>query len=351
MTTFKCPSCSAPVYFENTTCQYCLSDIGYNPYLQHFQIPTEDNGLEFCSNYKWGVCNWLVTQNEYSDYCLSCSLNRVVPSRSETENFDKWHKLEIAKRRLIYQLLKLQLPVKPKPIDEDGLTFDFISNNTNDKVYTGHANGVITILLDEADSVHREQLRKQLNEPYRTLLGHFRHEIGHYYWMFLFDASNRKAYRAVFGDERKDYAESLKQYYEKSESDAWRNDYITKYASAHSWEDWAETWAHYLHLMDTLETAHSLGIRFSQDEQCPNPYETQNFMDIYNASVALTCSVNSLNRSMGVPDIYPFVIPAKAVEKLTFIHDLLNDRTASTRLYADNEAIYFNQDMNMAQSA
>ncbi|WP_111309826.1 zinc-binding metallopeptidase family protein [Confluentibacter sediminis] len=341
MKIFKCPNCSSPAFFENTTCQYCNTALGYNHYLDIFEIPENfhDNTrghLKLCSNHQWGVCNWLVTHNESSEFCLACSLNRVVPNRSDIGNFEKWQKLEIAKHRLIYQLLKLKLPIKSKSLYEEGMAFDFLSNNKDENIYTGHADGVVTILLTEADSVHREQLRKQMNEPYRTLLGHFRHEIGHYYWTLLFNDSNIEGYRKLFGDERVDYGEALKDYYKKPDSNNWKNNYITKYASSHSWEDWAETWAHYLHLMDTLETAHSLGMEFSPEEQhiqklvvdkCPNPYSTKNFQDIFNASVALTCSVNSLNRSMGLPDIYPFVVPDKVVEKLTFIHNLLQSKS------------------------
>jgi len=338
MKIFKCPNCNSPVFFENTKCQNCNTTLGYNHYLDRFEIPKSfgentNNHLKFCSNYQWGVCNWLVTEQN-SEFCLACSLNRIVPNQSDIGNFEKWQKLEIAKHRLIYQLLKLRLPVKSKLVDNQGLTFDFLSIG-NEDIYTGHSNGIITILLKEADAVHREQLRKQMNEPYRTLLGHFRHEIGHYYWFLLFNSPNVETYRNLFGDERIDYAGALNRYYENPNSTNWQNNYITRYASAHSWEDWAETWAHYLHLMDTLETANSLGIGFSPEEQhikklvvktCPNPYKTKNFKDIFTASVALTCSVNSLNRSMGLSDIYPFVIPHKVVEKLTFIHDLLQSR-------------------------
>ncbi|MDO7171200.1 putative zinc-binding metallopeptidase [Mariniflexile sp. AS56] len=337
MKIFECPNCKSPVFFENTICQYCNTAIGYNPFLDTFEIPNnnQDQGSKFCSNYEWGVCNWFVDNNQNSDLCVACSLNRVVPDRSNEDHFEKWIKLETAKHRLIYQLLKLKLPIKSKMTHPDGIAFDFLSENNSEDVRTGHADGVVTIILSEADSVHREQLRKQMNEVYRTLLGHFRHEIGHYYWEVLFDDSNIESYRELFGDERLDYGDALEIHYKNGAPNNWNQNYISAYASSHAWEDWAETWAHYLHLMDTLETANSFGVSFYPEKEyvkqllidrCPNPYLTENFKDIFDASVALTCTANSLNRSMGLPDIYPFVVPIKVIQKLTFIHDLLHNK-------------------------
>jgi hypothetical protein len=337
MKIFECPNCNSPVFFENTTCQYCHTTLGYNSYLDIFETPnnTDSNKRIFCSNYNLGVCNWFINNNENSEFCLACSLNRVVPDRYHKDYFEKWQKLEIAKHRLVYQLLKLKLPIKSKLKHEDGICFDFLSKNNSKKTLTGHADGVVTIILTEADSVHREQIRKQMDEPYRTLIGHFRHEIGHYYWTLLFNNSNIANYRNVFGDERLDYGKALENYYKNGASKHWNQNYISKYATSHSWEDWAETWAHYLHLMDTLETANSLGINFNPEKDyvkklvyssCLNPYKTTNFKDVFNASVTLTSSVNSLNRSMGLPDIYPFIVPQNVVKKLTFIHELLNNR-------------------------
>ncbi|MDG1728338.1 MAG: putative zinc-binding metallopeptidase [Algibacter sp.] len=264
---------------------------------------------------------------------MACQLNRKIPNESDKESFEKWRKLEIAKHRLIYQLSKLKLPLQSKIKTDDGIAFDFISANNKEKKLTGHANGIITILLSEADSVHREQLKKQMDEPYRTLLGHFRHEIGHYYWTLLFKNNDLQNFRNLFGDEQSDYGESLKSYYSYGAPLNWNVNYISKYASAHPWEDWAETWAHYLHIMDTLETANALGMSFSASNTptqqnitttiCPNPYKIHNFKIIFDASIALTCAANSLNRSMGLPDIYPFVIPAPVYKKLAFIHALL----------------------------
>lgn len=338
MKIFKCPNCSSTVFFENTKCVSCKNTLGYHWNNDEFAIPQTyntafNNNLKFCYNHKFLVCNWLIEQTSESKFCVACQLNRKIPNESDKESFNKWRKLEIAKHRLIYQLSKLKLPLQSKIINEDGIAFDFLSADNKEKKLTGHANGVITILLSEADSVHREQLKKQMDEPYRTLLGHFRHEIGHYYWTLLFKNNNLQDFRNLFGDEQQDYGDALKSYYENGAPSNWNTNYISKYASAHPWEDWAETWAHYLHIMDTLETANALDMSFTHTlnnpvnntttERMLNPYEIYDFKVVFDSSIALTCAANSLNRSMGLPDIYPFVIPTPVYNKLTFIHALL----------------------------
>jgi hypothetical protein len=40
----------------------------------------------------------------------------------------------------------------------------------------------------------------------------------------------------------------------------------------------------------------------------------------------LTYALNELNRGMGLPDLYPFVLSAPAIEKLRFVHEVLNVR-------------------------
>ena len=198
---------------------------------------------------------------------------------------------------------------------------------------TGHANGLITILLSEADSVHREQMRKQMSEPYRTLIGHFRHEVGHYFWDRLV-ANNEKRlteFRNLFGDDRLDYGEALKNYYRTGAPANWQQTYISKYASSHAWEDWAETWAHYLHIMDMAETAYYYGISVNPNVNEKSikgsftfdPYEKRDFEKIYQSWAPISFAINSLNRSMGVPDAYPFVVSSAVVTKMKFIHKLI----------------------------
>ncbi|MEL0456262.1 putative zinc-binding metallopeptidase [Flavobacteriaceae bacterium SZ-1-7] len=344
MKIFKCPNCASTIFFENSRCVNCGNVLGYDAVSDGFIIPNSynsyyNNNFKFCDNHKYGICNWLIEDDGNHIFCKACELNRKVPAESDTENFQKWKKLEVAKHRLVYQLLKLNLPLESKIKNNQGIAFDFLSENNSDNMVTGHAGGVITILLSEADSVHREQIRMQMDEPYRTLLGHFRHEMGHYYWGFFFDYSdNIFNFRNLFGDERQDYNQAINHYYCYGAPLNWNLNFISKYATSHPWEDWAETWAHYLHIMDTLETGNAIGISFSSNQtqnqeihitRCSNPYQTRDFKTIFETSIALTSAVNSLNRSMGLPDIYPFVVPEPVFQKLSFIHNLFNQHLYS----------------------
>jgi hypothetical protein len=266
--------------------------------------------------------------------CRACRLNRVIPDLSVEGNLDRWRKIETAKRRAIYSLLALRLPLHLSDEPGRSLAFQFLSDTPGSKVLTGHAHGVITLNIAEADDVERERTRVSMHEPYRTLLGHFRHELGHWYWELLIESTARlDAFRALFGDERTDYAASLKRRYEQGppSTEVWQADYVSAYASVHPWEDWAETWAHYMHMTDTLETAAANGLSLSpqrQDEprlsrQPAKPLREQAIADILGAWYPLTYAMNNLNRSVGLPDAYPFVLSDKAVEKLGFIHDTI----------------------------
>jgi hypothetical protein len=243
--------------------------------------------------------------------------------------------IEAAKHRLVYSLLRLHLPVEKKIGDEEkGIAFDFLTEfSPNQKVLTGHDNGTITLNTDEADEAERVRHKEDLGENYRTLLGHFRHEIGHYYWDVLIrDTKNIEGYRTLFGDERLDYSQALQNHYKNGAPANWRENYISAYATSHAWEDWAETWAHYLHLMDTLETAFAFGIKIQPGIKADlkgiqaaikeDPYQIKDFKQIFDWWLPLSFAVNSLNRSMGYSDFYPFFIPEPVFKKLKFIHEL-----------------------------
>jgi hypothetical protein len=207
-----------------------------------------------CTDY--GVCNWALPADEDAEYCQACRLNHVIPNLGSAEGKEAWHRLEIAKRRVVYTLLQLGLRVEPKNnLHPDGLAFDFLEDgNATDapKVLTGHDHGLVTINVAEANSAFREKMRQRMGEAYRTVLGHFRHEVGHYYWDRLIrDGEHLAAFRERFGDERADYAAAGKRHYEKGPPGDWSSHFVSAYASMHPWEDWAETWAHYLHIVDT----------------------------------------------------------------------------------------------------
>ena len=296
---------------------------------------------KFCQNSEFGTCNWLIPIDQPATFCLACELNRIIPPLADPQMQAKWKRIEVAKHRLIYSLLRLQLPVSPKGEKEDGgIAFDFMADLAGqERVMTGHDNGVITLNIEEADEQERVRNKLDLGEKYRTLLGHFRHEIGHYYWdQLISDNPSIEGFRLLFGDERKDYGESLQRYYQSGAPEDWTNNFISPYASAHPWEDWAETWAHYMHLMDTLETAYSFGIGIhpvKTDEldadMRKDPYSIKDFHRIVELWLPLTFAVNSLNRSMGHADFYPFVISPVVIQKLRFIHERINTRAAPAR--------------------
>ncbi len=293
----------------------------------------EKIAYKYCKNKEHEVCNWLLEKDDPHDYCRACQLNRTVPNLSDGKNFPKWRNLEVAKHRLIYQLQKIGLDLNSKMNHEGGLCFDFIAKRNNPKVMTGHANGVITILLREADSVLREQMRKEMNEPYRTLIGHLRHEVGHYFWdRLVFDNQYvLSEFRSIFGNEEVNYSDALQAYYKQGAPQNWSSSFISKYATSHPWEDWAETWAHYLHVMDMVETAHFFGLKVNPTDILKNiktevtfdPYTIMDFKTIIQACVPLSFAVNSINRAMGIPDVYPFIVTQPVVNKMTFIHKLL----------------------------
>ena len=294
----------------------------------------------YCANLTFDGCNWLIPADDGQTYCAACRHNRTIPDLSDQRNLVLWRRIEIAKRRLFYSLLRLRLPLRNKTDDPTGLAFDFLAPTKN-PVMTGHLEGVITINLAEADDSEREKQRGIFDEPYRTLLGHFRHEIGHYYWELLVKNSDAlEKYRLLFGDEEADYTKALDAYYKNGAPSDWSEFYISPYATSHPWEDWAETWAHYLHMMDTLETAFSFGIRIQpdmvQDTKAiqasiqQDPYDMTDFGQIIKWWLPLTFAVNSLNRSMGHSDFYPFVITEPVVKKLQFIHELCLKNAGNT---------------------
>ena len=346
MKLFQCQNCNNTVYFENYSCRKCGCKLGFldkemslialDQNLSQWLLNSQNNTLfMYCSNHQHGVCNWLVEVGT-SSLCKACELNHIIPSLQINKNKEKWEKLEIAKHRLIFQLMQLQLPIESKMIYKDsGFSFNFLSNEDavgeNKNLMTGHANGIITILLSEADTVLLEKMKKDMDERYRTLIGHFRHEVGHYYWerlicdnQYLLDQ-----YRVYFGDERVSYTDALDIHYKNGPISNWQNSFISEYASSHPWEDWAETWAHYLHLMDTLETAYYFGLKVNARQTSDNPiqmeaffdpYQENNFEKIVESCIPLYFAINSMNRSMGIADVYPFVISEPVIKKMNFIH-------------------------------
>jgi hypothetical protein len=339
------------VYFANTRCERCSFPLGYIPDLETLSAlaplgqgrwqPLADPGrpLRFCANAAHDACNWLIPADVPEPFCRACRLNRTIPDLDTVENLLRWRNLETAKHRLVYGLLRLGLPLTSRfDNPETGLAFDFLANSEKmvlekRQIVTGHAAGLITIDIAEADDAERERHRRDMVESYRTLLGHFRHEVGHYYWDRLVRGGPwLSSFRDLFGDERQDYGASLVRHYADGPPADWNQRFVSGYSSAHPWEDFAETWAHYLHVVDTLETAYAFGLRVRPREEADpglgmeidfDPYQQRDFDSLIRAWLPLTYAVNSLNHSMGLPDLYPFVLAPAVMGKLRFVHGLI----------------------------
>ena len=354
MKLFTCQACGQLLYFENVSCIHCGRALGYLPDLGRISAlePLENNAwktlaapektYKFCNNAQFGVCNWMVPADNAGGYCAACRHNRVIPDLSVAGNDALWAKLEGAKQRLFNTLMRLRLPLENRVDDPaHGLAFDFLADPPQPHaagVMTGHDNGLITLALKEADDAVREKVRNEMGEPYRTLLGHFRHESGHYFWDRLVapDPKRLDAFRALFGDERADYAAALKEHYEKGAPPNWQENYVSVYATTHPWEDFAETWAHYLHIVDTLETAAAFGVkvkpRVAHGELASvvdfDPHNATDMEQLIDAWLPIAFAVNSLNRSMGLVDLYPFVLTPATIAKLGFVQALTHPRAA-----------------------
>jgi hypothetical protein len=346
MQIFNCQACGQLTLFENVRCETCGHALGYLPDLSVLSaieadgasswraLAAPDRRYRLCRNHRYGVCNWMVPDGIDGDFCAACRYNRTLPDLDIADHLRWWAKIESAKHRLFYALLKLDLPLRNRLDDPlHGLAFDFLAESSEPaghRVRTGHDNGLITLAVDEADDAKREAMRTSMGEPYRTLLGHFRHEIGHYYWdMLVSGGAALDPFREIFGDERADYAAALQAHYADGAPPDWQRSYVSAYATSHPWEDFAETWAHYLHIVDTLETAHAVGLsvhlplqRFDAGSAF-DPYAAGSVEDLIAAWLPITFAVNNLNRSMGQPDLYPFVLSPAVIAKIGFVLNLV----------------------------
>lgn len=410
MKLFFCDQCTHPVHFENTTCLNCGATLAFLP--RHGRIaalaqtgdgdwsvipradraapgPEDSTPAEPPSRYRLcdhyttnSLCNWAVDADDASSLCESCRMSRVIPDLSRPGRAALLYQMETGKRRLLFNLMGMGLPV----LNEETtlpLTFSFLEDPddpSQPKVITGHDRGHITINLNEADDLHRHRSQEEMGESYRTVLGHFRHEIGHYYWDLLIaptdpnppDAAPEQTagtvavpldlgapslapadapvadeparqrsettaaglalierFRTIFGDERADYSQALKRHYESPRED-WAESFISKYASSHPWEDWAETWAHYMHMYALLETSDDLAMHLPRVVPLDTPLpiampraRAGSFDDLIKRWTAVSFSMNALSRSLGHPDPYPFAIPPAALEKMRFVHEVI----------------------------
>lgn len=351
MRPYACPNCSRPNHFEVRVCPNCSFTLGYDPHSDQLLFLGDDatrwrdasgapHDVVVCANNnEYAVCNWLVPSVGDEPLCLACKHNHTIPDLTGPTVPERWAKIEAAKRRLFHTLLHMNLPIETQAEAEangtaPGLTFDFLYDPEGEatgtvQITTGHEEGLVTLNILEADDVQREKMRTRLGEPYRTLLGHFRHEVGHYYWARLIeDTGEVEAFREVFGDERISYEEAMKKHYGESGS-GWSADFVSSYATMHPWEDFAETFAHLMHIIDALATLDGFGMRMTkwrEDEAQPvvdfDPYhaDTRRLVAEWGP---FAFAENAINRSMGQPDLYPFHLSEAIVAKLDYINRLL----------------------------
>ncbi len=370
MRVFRC-SCSpqSDLFFESTVCNACNRVAGYCD--DRKEVVTFDPGPEpdlfvrvkkrapiyrKCENNALHqACNGMILLDETLEpdqqptLCFACHFNHTIPDLRIPQHLPLWRKLETAKRRTLFTLVSLKLDLPDRVQDpETGICFHFLADKDatdhfrsalpdQEQVFTGHDGGHITINLAEADDIVLASTKIAMGEHYRTLLGHFRHEIGHYFWDQLIEPHPKvlSAFREVFGDETQDYQAALKHHYEKGPPDHWQEHHISSYATMHPWEDWAETWAHYLHLIDTLQTAESYGVHLKgtkkpQKNSALNKLVPAQQTDYFHPKTSIdeiltiwmqySVMLNALNRSMGLQDAYPFVLYPEIREKLKFVH-------------------------------
>ncbi|OUZ07998.1 hypothetical protein BHE97_14980 [Aeromicrobium sp. PE09-221] len=332
MRAFTCRVCDSALYFENSVCVTCGSRLGFSrveraivPLSADDDIYTDASGLRWtrCANLELSGCTWLTGTPD--GLCFSCSLTRTRPNDADLVGLSAFGIAEQAKRRLIVELDELGLPIVPRQEDpENGLAFDLLSS-TNEDVTIGHADGVITIDLAEGNDAYRERLRVQLDEPYRTMLGHFRHEVGHYYEPILVDDDRLRArYRELFGDEGADYQAEIDRHYAQGPPEDWPERYISAYATMHPFEDFAETFAHVLHITDSVDTASAYGLITA------DPTAFTVFRDLVTGIwIPLSTALNQINQSMGKEPLYPFVLAPAVLDKLEFVASLIGRQRAT----------------------
>jgi hypothetical protein len=354
MAPHACPNCRRLLHFEARVCPGCGFTLGYDPGGDQFLFLGDGattwrdaegaaHATVVCANNNaFEVCNWLVETDDSTPFCRACRHNRTIPDLSAPRVPERWGKVEAAKRRLFHSLLRLGLPLETQAeaAEKDvgqGLAFDILYDASAEQagqpqIMTGHQAGLITLNLIEADDAQRERIRTEMGEPYRTLLGHFRHEVGHHYWSRLIERDQEELgrFRQIFGDETVDYHAALQNHYGNG-GGGWSAQFVSAYATSHPWEDFAETFAHYLHMVDTLATIGGFGMRldpFPGPEAHPGPRVD---FDPYRAEIRqladhwipMSFALNAISRSMGQPDLYPFRLTEPVIGKLAYVRDVV----------------------------
>jgi hypothetical protein len=333
----KC-KCNRWLFFGNTACLGCDRSVGrccacramasFSP-ASTSELFSCDNchaEVQPCANRNLGICNCFANQTDSTGnvLCTYCEFTRVVPPHDSPDKFSRWRELESAKRRLLIQLSGLEFPpFASKFVPTCPLVFEFkedtvLPDGSIEAVFTGHENGVITINAHEADSVRREQSRVAFNEPQRTLIGHMRHEYGHFLDLCCIQGDLLRAkYVELFGDPATvDYAEAKTRYYAQGPTGNWPESYVSAYASMHPWEDFAETVNVYLDLMALAETA--------RDQLGSNIDTSANgcVATFISELLDLAITVSEFNFDMGLNALLPERFNDEVVCKLSYVHSL-----------------------------
>ncbi|CAD5250969.1 MULTISPECIES: zinc-binding metallopeptidase family protein [Halomonadaceae] len=314
MRVFSNPVGSGSLWFDNLATADG-TPVAYDPQARAF-VPMPP----FCINRDIIGCNWIAP--EEGAFCRACAMTALAPDPSLPNAIPNWAKTEAAKRWVLDNLGRWHWF---RPEDPGAPPVFHLLAEGRTPVPMGHIEGVVTISVAEVDPVLVTTRREALEEPYRTMIGHMRHEISHMLWWRL---SLREdfldAFREMFGDERQDYTAALQRHYTDGPPPDWKERYLTTYASAHPHEDWAETAAHLLHLTDIAD---SFAASDLSSPELPShqwePYAEPDAERLIYVAASLTVGVNHVNRSMGLPDLYPFVLSETARHKLAFVHDWL----------------------------
>ncbi|MDQ7728558.1 putative zinc-binding metallopeptidase [Halomonas sp. SpR8] len=314
MRVFANPVGSGSLWFDNLATADG-TPVAYDPQARAF-VPMPP----FCINREIIGCNWIAP--EEGAFCRSCAMTALAPDPEIPNAMQNWAKTEAAKRWVLDNLGRWHWF---RPEDPGAPPVFHLLAEGRSPVPMGHIEGVVTISVAEVDPVLVTTRREALEEPYRTMIGHMRHEISHMLWWRL---SLREdfldAFREMFGDERQDYTAALQRHYNDGPPPNWKESFLTTYASAHPHEDWAETAAHLLHLTDIADSFAASNL---SSPELPShqwePYAEPDAERLIYVAAELTVGVNHVNRSMGLPDLYPFVLSEAARHKLAFVHDWL----------------------------
>ena len=319
MRAFGCEVCGAELFFENSVCVRCGSAVGYSR--EHGTLVAVTADRPICANLNRCGCNWIADPASVLGLCFSCRLTRTRPADADAVGLAQYWVAEAAKRRLIFGLDELELPIM---ISDGfaGLAFDLLSS-TQGKIITGHLNGIITLDLAESNDSHREALRQSMDEPYRTVLGHFRHEIGHYYCQLLaLTPDRRDEFRTLFGDETLSYEEALQRHYASRElassgrasssartrpcirSRISRRCSATSCTSPTRCRRRGSSGCCRNRISATTSSRHAGTARKLRKSLLERPMAEV----VGETWLPVSKGLNQINRSMGKPDLYPFVL-------------------------------------------